>query len=390
MTDHLTADVTVVIATFNRAKFLPEAIESMLNQHVRPVRIVVVDDGSTDQTQQLVERYAKDVEYVLKENGGKAKALNSVLPSITTKYLWFFDDDDAAYPDALQRLVEFLDNKNDLGFVFGSFDVAKSNTTLLQSSIRPVPYLYSGGNVVQQRLRLYRDCTVMMSGSIIRTKAVIAVGGLNEDLIRCQDYDLMVRLAAKYDFAYCGSSVYVWREHDGLRGSLESRHADEGRVRVWAKYNEPIGRYLRYELSLRSFSIEPACIVDTQRGIRESLISRSWVLAPKLPLYPVVNDLIEAFELERSLPLNAKELVMLEETFHHDFVSYKEVNSLMRLWRLALTPPGCVALEHLSKGIYWLGRRERRVRDKFRFTSVAIWLFVISRASKLILVRNVS
>src|SRR3982751_5606096 len=101
-----TADVTVVISTYNRSRYLPEAIESILAQSIRPVRFVVVDDGSTDSTSSVVASFGDLVEYVRKDNGGKAHSLCFVMPSVTTKYVWFFDDDDAAYPAALEIMLK--------------------------------------------------------------------------------------------------------------------------------------------------------------------------------------------------------------------------------------------------------------------------------------------
>lgn len=378
------ADVTVVISTFNRANFLPEAIESILAQHVRPARIVIVDDGSSDETQQVVKPYLLEIEYIRKENGGKARSLNFILPSINTEYTWFFDDDDAAYPEALEHLLTPLDNNPNLGFTFGSFNVSDHDSKLLQAASRPVPYLFANEPISQQRLKLFRDCTVMMSGSLLRTDAIHAVGGLNEALIRGQDYDLMVRLAVQFDFTYCGSAVYVWREHHGVRGSANMQHTAANRLAFWAKYNEPIGYYLRYKLALTRFAIDPDKLDYEQKEIRSALIRRAWALAPKLPLILPVNDIIEAFEIEPSQSINLLEFKLLEDTFHHDFVTYRAAGVLLHLWRLVLTRPGYKALESLSRGLYWIGRKESRLFNRVRFMSVAIVLFCASKLAKVV------
>ena len=384
MKSHSTADVTVVISTFNRANFLPEAIESMLAQSVRPARIVVVDDGSTDETPQIVEQYSTTVDYIRKKNGGKSRALNYVLPSIKTEYIWFFDDDDAAYPYALEHLLSVLEKSPGLGFAFGSCDLAKSDINLLSTSTRPVPYLYANEPIALQRLKLYHDCTISMSGSLIRTDAIRAVNGLNEKLIRSQDYDLLLRLAAKFDFAYCGSSVFVVRQHGGLRGSSNTQHPAVDRDKSFAKYNELIGRYLRYELPLKVFSLEPSSVTREQRNTRNALINRAWALGPKSPTALAISDLIEAFDVEPSRSLDNLELKILEETLSHDFVAYRPTRTLLRLWHLAKSYTGCSALGHLSKGIYRLGRKQNDLVDQTKLTSVAILLFGVSKLGKVV------
>lgn len=375
-------DVTVVISTFNRCAFLPEAIESILSQTISPKRVIVVDDGSTDTTRFAVQPYLGEVEYFYKENGGKARALNSVLASIESKYVWFFDDDDAAYPSALSDLISKFNANDNLGFVFGSFDVAKTDGPLLDANARSVAYGYSNDSNAQQRLRLFRECTVMMSGSLIKTDLVRALGGLNEELVRCQDYDLMVRLAAISEFEYCGSSVYVWREHEGLRGTESNRHADQNRVKVWAKFNEPIGLFIRYRLSIDSFASNGKCQLLTSLAIRESLINRAWVLGPKLPLLYAVSDIKEAFQVEVANDLSPIELDTLSNIFHHDFVSYRQVGALFKLVSLCKSYQGCIALIHISKGIYWIGRCNGRFIGDVRFVSVSLILMSIARFFK--------
>lgn len=381
------SDVTVVISTYNRCKFLQEAIQSILSQTVIPSRVIIVDDGSTDDTKSVIEQFGGGVECVVLRNGGKAKALNFVLPLIKTKYVWFFDDDDAAYPDALENLLSKIVCGDQFGFVFGSYDVVKTDGGLLASEARSVPYGYETEPIMDQRLRLFRDCTVMMSGALLRTNLVKLIGGFNEELIRCQDYDLMVRLAAISDFSYCGKSVYMWREHEGLRGTKNNSHSDESRVKVWAKFNEPIGRFLRYRVPINMFSGNDK-LFDVPDSIREALINRAWVCAPKLPLHYAVSDLREAFRTPENRSLRATELEKLEGVFHHDFVSFRNTIDLIGLLPLCFRFQGCVALNHITKGIYWIGQSNSSILTRSRFTLVSWFLALAAVMCKIVLHRN--
>ena len=97
--------VTVIVPTFNREKFLPECIDSLLRQTVMPDQILIVDDGSTDGTGTVASSFPAPVEYYRKENGGKSTALNFALKHCTGDFVWIFDDDDIAHPTALERFL---------------------------------------------------------------------------------------------------------------------------------------------------------------------------------------------------------------------------------------------------------------------------------------------
>jgi len=101
--------VSVLIATYNRARYLPDALDSMLGQTRPPEEVIVADDGCTDNTAEVIARYGPRIQYhKLAQNQGKAVALNSILPLARGSHIWIFDDDDVALPDALQSHVGFL------------------------------------------------------------------------------------------------------------------------------------------------------------------------------------------------------------------------------------------------------------------------------------------
>lgn len=113
------AKVSVVIPTYNHARYLGEAIESVLGQTFKGVEVVVVDDGSTDGTRALVaERYAEAVVYVRQENRGLPSARNTGLARAKGDYLVFLDADDRLTPDCLEKKVELLNRRPETGWVF--------------------------------------------------------------------------------------------------------------------------------------------------------------------------------------------------------------------------------------------------------------------------------
>jgi len=371
------ADVTVVISTFNRARYLPEAIKSILAQSSRPARVVVVADGCTDETAQVVGKFSPDVELIELPNGGKARALNHVLPSIQTQYCWFFDDDDSAYPLALEHLLVGLSADPDASFAFGDWDLVETDGPLASAPGKPVVYAMARAPLHEQRWRLFRECTVMMTGALLRTQAVREVGGLNEALIRGQDYDLMVRLAAKKPFAYCHKTVYAWRQHTGPRGSSGRSHSASSRLAVWARSAEPVAAYLRSSLTTSAWTA-PSTVVPTDapqaQERRTALIRRLWALAPKQELEVTVADLIEAFEACPNACLAAEERRLLTEAIGHDFISFRRLRALIRLRKLPRTRAASAALLALARGLWWLQRGDPEWRSRTRLVASSLGL----------------
>jgi hypothetical protein len=109
--------VTIIINNYNYGSFLTEAINSALNQTYRNVEVIVVDDGSTDTSRQLIGIYSNQVISVLKENGGQASAFNAGFAQSHGQIIIFLDADDILKPDIVQRVVEVFQNNPDIAGV---------------------------------------------------------------------------------------------------------------------------------------------------------------------------------------------------------------------------------------------------------------------------------
>jgi hypothetical protein len=378
-------DYTVVISTFNRARFLSEAIGSVLQQTLPPRRVVVVSDGSTDNTQEVVNSFGTKVEYIHLQNGGKARALNCVLPSIETTFCWFFDDDDFALPDAAQSMLAAFRAAPEAAFAFGSWEVVVSDGELASIHGQEVRYRFADLAGREQSWQLFRQCTVMMTGAMLRTSCVRAVGGLNETLIRGQDYDLMVRLAAKFDMRYCGQCVYRWRQHDGHRGSASLGHKSGDRLAVWAAASQPVGDFLRNELPIEAWTRSGA----SPSLEREAHIRRVWALASKQAIQVSVDQLRVAFSIDSRSSISATERALLTEALAHDFVSFRGPLRLLRLVGLPVGQAGAEGAAAIARGLWWLARGDpRRISAlQLRLTSLGLvavswWLGLTGALSK--------
>ena len=126
--------VTVLIDTYNYARFVGRAIESALQQEYDgpPIQVLVVDDGSTDDTADVVRRYGSQVEYIPKSNGGQASALNVGFREARGEIVCLLDGDDYFYPGKVQRVADAFRNRPEVGLVYNEFDIVDSAGTSLR------------------------------------------------------------------------------------------------------------------------------------------------------------------------------------------------------------------------------------------------------------------
>jgi len=179
--------VTIIIPTYNRANKLPDAIESALNQTYKHTQIIVIDDGSIDNTKELIKRYPQ-VSYYYKANGGQASARNLGLKHAKGSIIASLDSDDIWYPDFLQNCIEKLENEN-LDFVFANWDQdSKGGKTWNFLSKDPflTPYLSKEQNgwvdlTPKQVRELYIISCPSPSSSVVIRRSTI-VSGWDEDM----------------------------------------------------------------------------------------------------------------------------------------------------------------------------------------------------------------
>jgi glycosyltransferase involved in cell wall biosynthesis len=107
----MTPLVSIIIDNYNYAKFLPAAIESAIHQTYSPVEILVVDDGSTDESREIIARYQSSIVPILKQNGGNNSAINAGVKHSQGKIICFLDADDFLYPDKVARVVEVFEKE---------------------------------------------------------------------------------------------------------------------------------------------------------------------------------------------------------------------------------------------------------------------------------------
>ncbi len=196
--------ISVVIPCYNHAHYLPEAIESLRQQSFQDFEIIVVDDGSSDNTREVALEYP-EVRYVYKENGGLSSARNTGIKESKGDFLVFLDADDWLFRRGLEINVGYLQQNQDLAFVSGAFDAAHVNENITKEYVREVNK--------DHYCRLLEGNYIGMVAAVMFRRRVFDEVLFDTSLKSCEDYDLYLEIARKYPVFHHTSKIAVYRIH---------------------------------------------------------------------------------------------------------------------------------------------------------------------------------
>ncbi|MDA1016301.1 MAG: glycosyltransferase family A protein [Planctomycetota bacterium] len=201
--------VSVVIPTYNRAEQTTRALESVWNQTFSDYEIVVVDDGSTDNTAEVLQQFEPRIRLIRQPNGGVSKARNHGVSASNGELIAFLDSDDEWLPNKLQQQVEFLDAHRSIGFVacLNTYDVEHGFTYENSFSRDGLP------SVVTQFLDfLLAPFPRNMSRYVMRREALVKCGGFDESIRGAEDWELCLRLLQSgFAFDFLDEALVVYQ-----------------------------------------------------------------------------------------------------------------------------------------------------------------------------------
>ena len=201
--------VSVVIPSYNRSQYIAETIESVLTQTYRNIEVIVIDDGSTDNTSEVVDRYLPRIKYVRQNNSERGASRNHGLRLANGDFISFLDSDDLWLPEKLAKDIEIFDKSPKAGIVYSDVVLIDASGKLIKLVKR---HGYSG-RVTEQ---LLVDNFVSIGAHLIRTTVVRDIGGFREErkLSGSEDWEMWVRLSKVTDFAYHPNATTKIRTHD--------------------------------------------------------------------------------------------------------------------------------------------------------------------------------
>ncbi|MGC4053254.1 MAG: glycosyltransferase family A protein [Paludibaculum sp.] len=285
---HIQPLVSAVIPTYNRERTIGSAVDSILGQSYPNVEVIVVDDGSTDGTEQRLQQYGEKIRVIRQKNAGPAAARNRGIAAARGKYVAFLDSDDIWMPDKLERQVQLMEAAGEavpccvcnINMCWSDKQLASFDIAALKPSIAEGLWL-NAPEVLVTRFLLFNQ------GVMIRKDALDSLGGFDERLWLLEDHELALRLSLAGPWAFIRDPLAQWRESksslyksackDEMRPAealvqVLERHAS----RVETNTERPgLRNYVKHELSS----------AKRQLRIARMAQSRSWAASAATALF---------------------------------------------------------------------------------------------------------
>lgn len=207
--------VTIYITNYNYEKYLKQAIESVLSQTYQSIELLIIDDGSTDNSRDIIEQYSnyEKVQVVYQTNKGLNITNNIALRLAHGKYIMRLDADDYLAYDAVAQMVAIMENDDNLGLIFPDYYLVNEDGTVTEQIIR-----HDFDNEVS-----LLDQPAHGACTMIRTEFLRNTGGYNENY-NCQDgYELWIKFTLNYPVKNINKPLFYYRQHGHNLTSNEQR-----------------------------------------------------------------------------------------------------------------------------------------------------------------------
>jgi glycosyltransferase involved in cell wall biosynthesis len=276
--------VSVIIPTYNRAEYVTQAVESVLNQTYSEIETIVVDDGSTDGTAEVLSKYQDKISYMYQERSERSKARNEGFRHSKGDCIAFLDSDDVWLPTKIEKQVRVLNEQPDVGLVYTGVQFIDTNGGPCAGGLcwdEPVR------KVLYEDLMTHNVITGSLSSILVLRECLDRVGLFDESMITCEDLDLYRRIAKYYEFNKIELPLVKIRIH-GDNTQAEFTRMAKGWETTISKISQdtpPEFEYYKYEAIIKLLSkIAALCKQDARLRSFFSFFARSvfhkpnWIL----------------------------------------------------------------------------------------------------------------
>jgi len=260
-------EVSVVIPAFNAGRFINRTINSVLAQTYKDYEVIVVDDGSTDNTAEAVKSYGSKVQYIHQANAGDGLARNTGIKAAKGRWVAFLDHDDEWLPEKLALQMNMLSSNPDLRWCGTNRYQSDGQRCAVVADSRKVEIKLGGRDYFENYFRAVADgvCSVITSTLMIR-KDVFAQVGMFGNWMRCADLDMWWRIA--YKFPQIG---YISRPQAVVH--LDTGHVTTVRLSIIAKRGEEARKLVAKHLEMaategKSEEFKPLAV----RALKDALL----------------------------------------------------------------------------------------------------------------------
>ncbi|MEP5611382.1 MAG: glycosyltransferase [Cyclobacteriaceae bacterium] len=301
----MTPLVSVYITNYNYGSFIKEAIESVLNQFLNDFELIIIDDGSTDDSKDIIEQYTKNslVSIIYQQNKGLNITNNVAMRAAKGKYLMRLDADDFLHPNALKAMSDRMESDAQLGLVFPDYFYIDSNGEILGEEKR---------HDFENDVKLL-DQPAHGACTMIRLDYLKEVGGYNESY-NCQDgYELWVKFTKNYQIANVSESLFYYRQHGsnltgnetkilGTRAQINADFIQQEAINTSTLAIIPI-RGGEQDLAFKTIAGENLLEVKIKQVLKSKNIKHLVVSSPDLE----VNTLLKKYKSEVKIEFHHRE-----------------------------------------------------------------------------------
>ena len=217
-------EISVIIPTYNRCDLLKRAINSVIKQTITPKEIIIVDNGSTDQTYQMVSSLFPEISYFIEKKRGVSAARNKGILESKSKWIAFLDSDDAWKPTKLEKQMEYSVFNQDKYRIIHTDETWYRNKNFLNQLKK---HKKSGGNIFKNSLQL---CCISPSSVVLKKQIFDDYGLFDENLEVCEDYDMWIRITAKEEVGFLDSPLVL--KYGGHSDQLSKKFWGMDRFRI--------------------------------------------------------------------------------------------------------------------------------------------------------------
>lgn len=240
--------ISAVIPVYNREKTIRRCIDSVLKQTYPIYEIIIVDDGSTDQTLHILKEYQDCIKLVKQKHKGAQAARNAGIKEAEGEYIAFLDSDDEWVPDKLELQVKAL-QKNKNAVIYGDVYIQTEWKNGIPEVYRKSEGMQKAKGLTRLKLKgksgyiyknILQDSFCYFPTLLTSKKNLIDIGLLDEKVPSFQEWDTAIRLAQTKEFVYIYKPLYIYHFHDGETISKNKKKGVDGKEYIYEKYKYEI------------------------------------------------------------------------------------------------------------------------------------------------------
>jgi glycosyltransferase involved in cell wall biosynthesis len=235
--------ISVIIPTYNRAHLLPRAVESVLRQTFQDFELIIIDDGSTDNTKEAIEEFQKKdkrIKYFYHKNAGPSSARNLGIKNSIGKYIAFLDSDDVWLPEKLEKQVAVISKSEEsVGYVFSNGIITNTCGDEREEAVREFPKDVFNNNKETLRFFLALNGINACSNILVKKEIFAKCGLFDLNLPNFEDPELLIRVASKFSLEHMDDVLYIRKiNKTSLHKTIDIKKSIEARKYILEKHKE--------------------------------------------------------------------------------------------------------------------------------------------------------